>query len=254
MRSSYRIIKNSHVSLKESKAAIIDTSIDMLGNLYKDNIDTYENTIDEAALIENLKNQIKLENEKERQMIIERAKEEALRLKEDIEKKAYEKGYEEGYELGYEDGTTQGLNQGMHEALNIKKRALGLISQSEEYVKEYYMENKENLIELAATMAESIVHRTIDLSNENIIMILEPLLKEYAHKDNIIITCHPESIKYLKEKLEEMEEFSGNHKIVILKDGNLEKNGCMLENSQQLMDLQIKTQIENIIKDIKNME
>lgn len=254
MQSSYKIIKGSYVNVNERQGKPINTYLENKKKLYENDPEIEEKPIDEEVLIKNIENQLRAENEKERKMIIEKAKKEALNVKKEIEDTAYEKAYEEGYEKGYEDGTTQGLNQGINESLNIKKRALDLVSQSEEYVKEYLAENKENIIELAATMAETIVHKTIDTSDKNIMMIIEPILREYGPKENIIITCHPESIPVLKDKLKELEEISGENKIIILKDGNLEKNGCTFENSKQFIDLQIQTQIENILEDIRSME
>lgn len=261
MQSSYRIIKNTNVNLKDEESKIIDTSINKENKFYKDIPEvkeTEESKIDEnqlkEKLKEELKQQIELEIEEQRKIILEKARKEANDIKEKIQNTAYEKGYEQGYQMGYEDGTTQGINQGVNESLNIKKKALDLIPQSEEYVKEYFEENRHNLIKLAGTMAESIVHKTIDTSDEDIMMILEPILRVYGAKKNIIITCHPESISVLKNNLKELQEISGDNEIVILKDGNLEKNGCTLENSDQVIDLQIKTQIENILKDIENME
>lgn len=254
MRSSYRIIKNDNVDLKDAKGTVIETYIKRNEDLYKEDTDTIEDILDQGELIEEVRKQITMEMQLEKEKILEEARLEAESLKGEIKKAAHEKGYEEGYEVGYEDGTTQGLNHGMNEALKIKTRALDLIAQSEEYVEQYYKENKRSLLELSGSMAESIVHRSIDIADENIMMILNPLLKEYAHKENIIITCHPDNADFLKGRLDELEELSGEYKILILKDGNLEKNGCSLENSQQVMDLQIKTQIGNILKDIQNME
>lgn len=257
MRSSYRIIKNSRVDFQERQSAPIDTRVDISTKFYKSDIELLEDmidNIDEEALKSDIREQMTLEIEEERKRILEQAKEEGISLIEQIRDAAYKKGYEEGNKTGYEDGYGQGLNQGKKEAEIIKDKALNMIYQSEEYVEVYYKENKENLLELSTVMAESIVHKTIDISDENIMMILNPLLKEYAHKDNIIITCHPENAEIIKERLEELEDHSGENKIIILKDGNLDRNGCTLENSHQVIDLQVKTQIENILEEIKLME
>lgn len=250
MKSSYRIIKNSHIDPEQGEIALINTNIDIPEKF--NNLEPRKSLdeVDKEALVQEIKYEANIEIEMEKEEILRRARLEAEDIKQEAEKTAYE----DGYKLGYEDGMDQGLNKAMNEALKIKKRALDLITQSEEYVENYYRENQENLIDLAITMAESIVHRKIDASDEGIMMLLQPLLREYAYKENIVITCHPDNIQLLKDKLEEVEEISGDNKIVVLRDSNLEKNGCTLENSQQVMDLQIKTQLENILKDIKNME
>lgn len=249
MESSYKIIKNFDVNLKEEQGKVINTSLET-----KNNIKPCSTEDNEDLLREDLRIQVKQEMEKERQAILEKARQEAEDIKEELKEKFSEKGYKDGYQKGYEDGNTQGLNQGINESLNIKKGAVDMVSQSEDYVKEYFKENKENLLELSAVMAESIVHEVIDTSDENIMMILEPILREYVHKENIIVTCHPDNFENLRDNIKELEELAGGNKIVILRDSNLEKNGCTLENNKQVMDLQVKTQLENILKDMVDME
>nr|WP_306432277.1 FliH/SctL family protein [Wansuia hejianensis] len=190
------------------------------------------------------------EIQREKQKILTQAMEEANTIREQAQNLGYEAGFKEGTEKGYE----KAIRDAQEEAEEIKNKAKELIVQSEEYIEEYLEENRKNIIQLAATMAESIVHETIDTSSEKLLLLIKPILQQFNKGKNIIITCDPENEDYLKSRLEELKSINNDVNFVVLKDSSLEKNGCIIENEQQVLDLQISKQIHNILKDIKDME
>lgn len=249
---SYRIIKNQNISSKEDISPI-DTKFELPPE-EKPEIEEDISTVDLEKIRQEIKDEIWksqiAEIQREKQKILTQAMEEANTIREQAQNLGYEAGFKEGTEKGYE----KAIRDAQEEAEEIKNKAKELIVQSEEYIEEYLEENRKNIIQLAATMAESIVHETIDTSSEKLLLLIKPILQQFNKGKNIIITCDPENEDYLKSRLEELKSINNDVNFVVLKDSSLEKNGCIIENEQQVLDLQISKQIHNILKDIKDME
>lgn len=246
MLSSYRVIKNQNVT-HDSATSYIETKIDLPAPPIKIELDLPgEDSFDEEAYCKEVRRQLMAQIQVEKEAILKEAKIQA----EVIKAEAYKKGHGEGYETGYNEGMIKAKEDGE----NIKSKALKLIDDANDYVKEYYKETRDNIIKLAAQMAEEIVHHTIDSSSEDILMLINPILETYGTGDSIVITCNPKKIPALKSKLGRWEKEWEGTRFVILEDENLDRNGCTIENQYQFIDLQIRQQIESMIEEINKME
>lgn len=249
MISSFRIIKNAETSKDGRDIWITGTILDNTD--FTGISDIYADVARDTAEIVNIKDEIEkkiLSNaEKQKQKIIEAGKIEAEEFKQEYMKKGYEEGYKKGYEQGYE----QSVDEAKNEAAMIRKDALDLIHRAQDEVLKYFDENKNDIINLAGDMAESIANMEIDLSQENIVSLLKPALHKFRNKENIIINCHPSNADYVRLSMYKLENICQNAKIIILEDASLEENGCTIEDEEQIMDLQIKKQIKEIFEKIK---
>jgi flagellar assembly protein FliH len=77
---------------------------------------------------------------------------------------------------------------------------------------------------------------------------------DVAHTTTDFLTCHPDTMTFLEDNIEKLKEANQGIRFILLKDENLEKNGCTIENESQIIDLQIGKQINSIIEDLRNME
>ncbi len=268
IQSSYRIIKKDSAHLKED-ASLIDTNFNYDASLYGEIINE-EGLINAKDNIvktdDNIKANKKTEIDEEKEKIINQAIKEA----EEIKLLAQEKGYKEGFDKGLEEGFNKGLEKGheegiktgflqgidnaKEEASKIKESAINLLKDSQKKVGEYFDKNRQNIIDLAVQMAESITHFTIDTHNEDIMQLIKPIMKQFKKVGNVIITCNPKNYEYIRRSIYEIEKKYENVNFIILEDETLEKNGCMIENDNQIIDLQIRKQLDNIVEKIKNME
>lgn len=264
IQSSYKIIKSINVDSEDERSVIL-TKIN--SNSTKAFIsehpsetfveDENSHTEDIENIREEIYKQVHQEAEAESAKIIEMIMTEAEDIKAQAKAQGQEmgikQGYEQGYKQGYEEGLQSGLIEAKNESIEIKNNAISMIEQAEKNIDEYFKYNKANIIKLAAEMAESIVHTKIDTSSDNILMIINPILQQYGKKGNITISCHPNNILYLKENLYKLEANYPDSKFILFEDGNLEKNGCIVENKTQIIDLQIKKQLDSIFEDIKDV-
>ena len=267
MQLSSRIIKHDHIEYDDIGVAVADIRLEdnLESNIVEVKTSYVQDKVVDTVDIDVMRNEITkklyIENEHVLQQLQKKreqeAKIEAEKLKEKAREEAEklkEKAKEEGLKIGIREGYEKGIKDSQIEANEIKNSAISLIKQSEKQVKEYFAENQNNIIRLAGDMAESIVHSTIDLSSDNILMIIKPIIQLYEKNENIIITCHPSNSTLLKSKLDQLKEIQPNSRFTILEDNNLEENGCIIENENQIIDLQIKKQINSIIKDLYNLE
>ena len=268
MQSSFRIIKSQEIE-RDSNLSLVETKIDLPDlDLFLDDEEEDEiydgdleegqdeeegqghENIDIDKIKEDIKKQLYKEIAYEKNLILKQAKEEADKIR--IE--ARDQGYKDGMKKGIVDGYAKGKEEADKDSQAIKENAFKMVKQAEEYVEEYYDENKDRIIRLAGDIAESIVHQTIDTSSENLLILIKPLVQQYRNKKQIIITAHPENTNFLKNNIDKLRDDNEDTNFVIIEDKTLEKNGSTIENENQIIDLQIGKQIKNILNDMKNME
>lgn len=155
---------------------------------------------------------------------------------------------QEGFLVGYEKGRQEGI-----ETLSkIRASLLNQLKDTDTLVSSYYKDNKEAIIELAAQMAEQIVHHSIDRTDGKVMLLLDPILKRMEKNEPFItITVRPEDVETIKSNVAEHEADEFTARYVVLSDDTLEKNGCIIECSRSIIDLQIKKQLAAIVADLK---
>ncbi|MFZ7131494.1 MAG: FliH/SctL family protein [Eubacteriales bacterium] len=251
---SYKIIKNDIVHCDEESLSIIDTKVKEYPQPPTHKASSpyalQEEIWDYDAERKKIKDEITKELAVEKEKMLQALMEECNILKET----AVKEGYQKGYQQGIENGIHEGMVKAKEEAAIIKNNAVSMIEQAQREVKEYFTENRKELIQLAIDMAESVIHTHIDNSSENMMLLIKPILQQYGKKENIIISCHPDNTDFVKGNLYEIQNLCPGTKVFILENKNLEKNGCMIENEHQIIDLQIKRQLSNIVSLLTQME
>lgn len=254
--SSYKIIKNHAIVYGHGEVSLIDTKMDyektstLLLDEEKPQVEEVISSHVETLLREKLKRELLDEIEREREIVLQNAYEEAEKIKD----AANQTGFDEGYELGFNRGYEEGMEKAYSEGEAIKSSAISLLKQAEEEVRQYYYDSKNSIVALATDMAESIVHTTIDASSQNILLLIKPILESYSKKENIILRCHPHNIDHIRMNLYQLENMCPNGKFIILEDPTIEKDGVIIEDEEQIVDVQIKTQIKSILHEIAKVE
>ncbi|SLC86412.1 flagellar assembly protein H [Mycobacteroides abscessus subsp. abscessus] len=156
----------------------------------------------------------------EKEQLLQAAQIEAENIKAIAQQTGFEAGKEQGYQEGYAEGYAVATEEGERATAALKQSAQQMVQQAEELVNQYYVEKQEQLIQLAATMAEAIVHQTIDASSEQVL---------------------------------ELEQKNQEVRFVVLTDHTLEKNGCVIETAHNITDLQIGKQLDKMVAEMKTM-
>ena len=241
---SYRIIKNTKpVDQQERKLESLDVDV-----FRQKNEERYLESADEDAdeedyltkIKRDIRNSIREEMENERQVLLAKAREE-------IEKERAE-ALSDAYRKGHEEGLLKGKEEGYEETLSFRQNAIEMLNEAEEMTKDYLEANEEKIIKLSSRIAEKIVQVTLDHNDESVMLLARPILQEYGKTENVIITCHPGIVEFMKEHIQEIEKMCPNAHILILQDRNLEVNDMVIENENQITDLTISKQIARFIK------
>lgn len=184
-----------------------------------------------------------------------RLKEEVLQKSleegEQIKQEAYLAGVKEGQLDGFESGKESGFDAGLKEAESLKQNALSIIEQTNEAMNAYQKEKQEDFIKASALMAENIINQELSLSEDKLKLLLQPVLNKVEKADNFItISVTKDNLENTNLYMEKMKEQFAGLKFAVLVDEALETNGCVIETNYEVIDLQIKKQLDAMVNDL----
>lgn len=241
---SYRIIKNTQpADQQERKLESLDVSEFRKKNDERYLVSDEEENDNEDYLTKirrEVRHILRQEMEDERQALM-------IEAKVQIEKDSA-RAKEEAYREGFEEGFLKGKEEGYEETLTFRQNAMEMLNDAEEMARDYLEANEEKIIRLSAKIAEKIVQVTLHQSDESIMLLARPILQEYGKTENVIITCHPGKVEFMKAHTQEIQKMCPNAHILILQDKNLEECDMVIENESQITDLTISRQIARFIE------
>lgn len=256
--SSYKknVIKSSNVKKENPEEALVDIATEVVTNFKKEDRSQEESLNDGSDWNlerhkESVLSEYRIELEVERERLIADAKKEIEELKKETQQVGFEEGQVQGYQSGRQEGYDSIIGQAQEEAEMIKNR---MQKEAQDYVDGYLKKNRENIINLALSMAESIVRYEIDQSDTGLIDLLDKQVDGYLEVESIIIRCHPKAKEQIVKHLDRLEEKSPATKFFVLSDSKLAEHDLILESDDQVIDLDIEKQIESIRETIRNVE
>ena len=232
MQLSCNFIKGNRV-LEQTNTKVISTNYQISTENNKalnDNI-TYEKVEYLLSKYEKIGQGIIEDARRQKEKILLEAVEQAK----EIEKEAYEKGYSQGIKNGEEDGKKEALEtylpQAKAEAEEIRQKATNIILRANEDYADYLESKKKEIIDLAFTIAEQVLHK--ELKKENSLNeLVEEAIKLSKGEENIVIKCNPlyeEELKKNAELWQATNNISG--KIFIMVDDDIEEGNAIVEKN-----------------------
>ena len=247
MPSSLRVIKANRSYHHEEKAKI-NTEIrfeEVVESFADEEVSEIQSQY--AARMEQLLKEA--ETQKEQELLA--AREEAAAIREQAQQDGYSAGQQAGMEAGYQTGYEQGVVQ----AEQLKQQANQMVQESIDVVAAYYAEKKVEVIELAAQMAEKIIHEKIDTTEETLLNLIDPILSRMEQANTFItITVTPDKVAWMKARAKELEKEFPLFRFAIFSDATLEKNGCVIESPHTISDLQIHQQLEAMVQELRELQ
>lgn len=251
MQSSSRIIKSRHKIDQSNDTWVIDT-------VMNDPQDDFEEELDESDEVKEAaikKKKILNEALSKKDEMIMLAKQEAEKMKQQAYQTGLQSGKEEGYREGYTQGMQEGYAEGEKESETLKQQGRDLIASAQLEIEQYVQEKKDSLLSLSLHMAEKIIHDQLDHTVEGVLALVHPILHQLDREEDFIsLTVHPDSRESVKEQLPSLKIQYPGVRFSVLQDGNLEPNGCIVESAHKLIDLQVRAQLEAILKEMKETE
>ena len=141
----------------------------------------------------------------------------------------------QGIKNGEEDGKKEALEtylpQAKAEAEEIRQKATNIILRANEDYADYLESKKKEIVDLAFTIAEQVLHK--ELKKENSLNeLVEEAIKLSKGEENIVIKCNPlyeEELKKNAELWQATNNISG--KIFIMVDDDIEEGNAIVEKN-----------------------
>lgn len=187
-----------------------------------------------------LKNKILQEAETIKENIINQAKQEALKLKEEFKK--------QGFEEGVRTGTIK-INQEMSVKFNLLNQVIKNLEQEKS---ELLLKYENDIVQLVIDVAKKIIKQEIKTDKEIIISNVKSIIGKISECKLLKIFVNPADIDVLNEYKNNFKNNLPNlKKIEILADENIGVGGCKIETEFGSFDATIKTQIQELEEELK---
>lgn len=251
MPSLYKIIKNQ--SVEDNGKKLIDTEYEMK-DLSSVTIDENPNSESIIDSYENLAQSILEKARRQREDIMSKAVEEA----QIIEKEAYEKGYKNGYDTGAEQGYKDSYETHMEKAINesreliddAKIQSSNMVLSAKALVEQYMEEKKEDILNLAYTIAQKILKEQVKRAQGIDNMVIYAL-NEYKTSKSYVIRCNEAHYNHLKNEIDNFKNTIGlKADIFIICDNTLEEGNAIIEKDDGKIEVGIDIGFERIKKEL----
>jgi len=244
----YRLIKNDQVDLESDTYQIplvqIESNTSKVDDKGSDLVDRPTN--DEARV---QANRLIEEASAGSKSILDQAQSQAEKLLEDAKKAGYEQGFEKGYQEGYKAGKDKAEKD--YEAL--LSSAKDLIEKAHIESRNYIKRTEDEIVDLAVSIAESIIKYSIDTRDEGIIDMVKAALHRAEEMGMILFRCSPDTILLLKANEHEFKKICPKAVFSFIEDKSIKSNGCIIETEEQVLDLEIQGQLEKVKTALKEM-
>ncbi len=247
---TFEVIKTNEIA-EQSKADKEIEAIKLLEDEYPSEFipeDDAEEQIEDSEADEIIKRAMIEADE-----ILSSAKELAMTIKKSAYDEGFAKGEKAGREMGYEQALEIGIKNNQTELVKLQQaivREVREIDKEKEKILEHYAVDLENI---ALTIGEKIVQTSLKSSKDVICrMILaatEKMKKVAWAKIYISKGAGAIDIQGDEQFLKNLSRLAENVKIVIMEDE--EPGTCIIETSEAILDISVKTQLDNI-KEILN--
>ena len=161
------------------------------------------------------------------------------RRDQEIEKEAYGKGFSQGEKDGFEYG---------QKAVQVIKSQLERIVENMEALPSKVLQDyRDWLIRTSIGIARQIVKREVQTSPEIVADTVKTLLEEAEEHSTLTVYLNPSDLELI-EKRAEMALWANRKRFALRVDKDLERGGCRVESSLQLLDATMASQFENLEK------
>ncbi|MBP1855651.1 FliH/SctL family protein [Metaclostridioides mangenotii] len=238
MNLSDRVIKSKEAQSK-GKLSLSDFYVD------KDRGDSES----EDILNENI-NEYKQKLNEVKERILEEARLNAKEIEKSAYIEGYDQGKKNGYEDGYREAYTEYVDKAKEEALKIKKEADELLFRSNREFVAYLKEKNKDVINLAINIASSVLRKKFD-DKESMSELLKNIISEYEQDSTFIVKCNSYYEEDIREDLNSWKkELPLGRNIFVVADDSLEKGNAVIERENGRVILGIDCAISKLKEEL----
>jgi flagellar biosynthesis/type III secretory pathway protein FliH len=184
--------------------------------------------------------------------VVKEAQDERERLINDAHDTGLEQGRREGHAEGFEKGKQEGIELARQEHAEVIGQLatmwadqLGAFERGRDEMLEAA---RVQVIELAAAIAQRVVHRTIKLDPSVIVSELESVLSAITESSRLVIRVHPEDADTIREEIPSLvDRFASCEHAQVVTDPSLARGSCIAQTSTGgEIDASIHAQLDRI--------
>lgn len=157
---------------------------------------------------------------------------------------------QDAYDRGFEDGkqvTAATMTVEIQEQQVIRKRFEQMLMKVQQEFISLSKSMEELTVNLAVEIAQTIIAEQINFGSSMVIKQAKKAIDGYRNASALIVRVNPEEYNALAEiKSELIYDTVKNPTLTIAADAAVEKGGCIVESDIGAVDAQIKTQLEEI--------
>ena len=169
-----------------------------------------------------------------------------------IRKQARENGYQAGFQKGRKEGYKSGWDEAARNARETQEQARALLTDAHRETRQYIARTREEIIQLAASMAKGMIRYSVDVREESIVEMVKNALHQAEERKQILIRCPAQYVAVLEENIGNFKKVCPNANFAILEDPSVKSPGCIIETEDQVMDLEIDRQLDNIVNALQD--
>ncbi|MCC7616659.1 hypothetical protein CRI83_08245 [Liquorilactobacillus nagelii] len=180
-----------------------------------------------------------------RQQIIDQAKKDAERLKQ----QGYQAGEAAGQKAGYQAGYQKGLSAGQQAAEKITAQAEKNMQTAMTTTQKYVLERKRELMQFVIKMAETLVKKELDQDPTAINAILQPILLQMQQPEQLlIIRAHPRYHQQLERQMKLEKQKLPGFRYLILDDADKSAYQVSVESDEGLTSFDLGQELERFLQ------
>ena len=220
---------------------------------FEEEDDGFEEGIPAEDITADLKEKM-AEAQAEADGIIDSAREQADQIVIDARSQADDvraQAHEEGFEAGKEEG----IQAGMEETNRIREELEGERQQLEAEYERMVADLEPKFVKVVCELIEKLTGVVIADQEELILHLIKAGLSDVRKgAERIIVRISPEDAPIVEQhKKDLLDEVAEGVTIDIMPQESMEKNDCIIETDNQMLDAGIHTQLENMVTAIKMM-
>lgn len=164
----------------------------------------------------------------------------------DLERECQER-CESAYQYGFKDGKKIGLQGGrgeIEESVNYLNHVAETLLEKREAI---LREAEGMIVQLAVSVAKTILHREVQLDPKVVKAVAKESLKLIEGRKRVSIRIHPSDSNELKELEKDILSTTQAIKdLDIIEDDHVNPGGCIIETDSGIVDAQLNTQLDEI--------
>ena len=183
--------------------------------------------------------------------ILEQARLEGRRLKEEARRRGHRQGHEQGFAEGKTEGEDRAFAEATdrfnHQHADLAASMSAVIEAFERQKRDLLIAANRDLLEFAVAVARKITHRIGRIDRQAAVAVVEQALRLVGGKTDVTVRANPADVEALRRfAARRVEEFGQRAQVTLVEDDAIAPGGAVVTCGQMEIDATLEAQLEQI--------